>query len=211
MGIPPSSARALRGQCGQDQPGGRRSPGGQAEGPLRRGDGHHADAARRGEDDDHRRPRAGPGLPRQAGDHRHPSGLHGPDLRDQGWRRRRWLQPGRPLREPQPAPDGRSPRGDGRQQSAGRHGRQPPAAGQRARTSIPTASPGDACSTSTTARCATSCRASARARTARRGRPASTSRRRPRSWPCWRWPRRCRICGRASGGSSSATRRRASR
>ena len=49
------------------------------------------------------------------------------------------LQPGRPVREPEPAPDRRPARGDGRQQPPGRHGGQPPLQRQRARASTRTA------------------------------------------------------------------------
>ena len=186
-------------------------PGGPAEGPLRRRDGDHADTARRGEDHDDDRSRTGAGLPGQAGDDRHPSGVDGTDLRHQRGRRRRRLQPGRPLREPQSASDGRSPRRDCGQQSSGRHGRQPPPAGQRARPRSPRhhLEKGARCQRPLAAQHRDGPR-EPRGRDAR-GRQASTSPRRQRSWRCWRWPRRCRTCGRVSGGSSSGSRRRASR
>ena len=125
--------RAVRRQRRQGQPRRRGSPGGSAARPLRRGDRRDPHAARGGQDHDDGRARTGPRLHRAAGDHRHPAGLHGPHLRDQGRRGGRRLQPGGPLREPEPAPDGRPARGHGRQQPPGRHGGQPPLQRERAR------------------------------------------------------------------------------
>ena len=126
------SPRALRGQRRQSEPRRGGSPGGSATCPLRRGDRRDPHTARGGQDDDDSRARTGPRLHRAAGDHRHPAGLHGPHLRDQGRRGGRGLQPGCALREPEPAPDGRPSRGHGRQQSPGRHGGQPPLQRERA-------------------------------------------------------------------------------
>ena len=103
------------------------------QGQVRRRHGDHADAARRGQDHDDRRSRAGDAAHRQAVDDRHPPAVDGPDVRDQGRRGRRRLQPGHPDGDAQPAPDRRLPRGDRGAQPAVGDGRQPPAPGQRAR------------------------------------------------------------------------------
>ena len=180
MGIEPELLEPYGAARRQGQPRRRRRPGRPAAGPLRRGDRRHPDPARRGQDHHDGRPRSGHGLHRAPGDHRHPPGLHGPDLRDQGRRGRWWLQPGRPVREPEPASDRRPARGDGGQQPPGRHGGQPPLQRERAgprsarrhvearaRRQRPLAAQHRE-------------RARARSRTARRGRPGSTSPRRPR-------------------------------
>ena len=92
---------------------------------------------------------------RASGHGRDPAAVDGPDVRDQGRRGRRRLQPGRAHGDAQPAPHRRLPRGHrGAQPALGDAG-QPPLPGQRIRASTRTTSPGGACSTSTTARCAT--------------------------------------------------------
>ena len=96
----------------------------------------------------------------QAVDDRHSPAVDGADVRHQGRRGRRRLQPGRADGDAQPAPDRRLPRGDRGAQPARRDGRQPPAPGQRARARPRATSPGAGSSTSTTARCATSSSAS---------------------------------------------------
>ena len=126
-------ARALRRLGGQGQARRHRGAGRPAAGALRGRLGRHADAAGGGEDDHDGR--VGPGLPphRQEGDDRHPPAVDGPDVRDQGRRGRRRLQPGHPHGAAQPAPHRRLPRRDRGAQPAGRHPRQPPPPGQRPR------------------------------------------------------------------------------
>ena len=68
---------------------------------------------------------------RAAGHGRDPAAVDGPDVRDQGRRGRRRLQPGRPDGRAQPAPDRRLPRGHrGAQPAVGGAG-QPPLPGQQ--------------------------------------------------------------------------------
>ena len=105
----------------------RRAPAGQ----VRSRDRHHPDPTRRGQDDGDHRPRPGHVAHRALGDREHPSALHGAHIRHQGWGGRRRLQPSRAHGADEPAPDGRLPRGDRRQQHARRPRRQPPLPGQR--------------------------------------------------------------------------------
>ena len=132
MGIEPRLARALRRECREDQAGRHRRAGEPPEGQVRGRLRDHADAARRGEDDDDRGPRPSHAPHRQEGDDLDPPALDGPHVRHQGWRRWWRLQPGRPDGVLQPPPDRRHARGDGRAQHAVGHGRQPSAEGQRA-------------------------------------------------------------------------------
>ena len=120
---PARPARALRHRCGEDRPGGDRRDGRPAAGQVRRGLGDHADSARRGQD--HRRGRAEPGVlaHRQAGDAGDPPAVDGADVRHQGWRRRRRLQPGRADGAAQPAPHRRRPRRHRRHQHVRRRRR----------------------------------------------------------------------------------------
>ena len=67
---------------------------------------------------------------RQARDDRDPPALDGADLRHQGRRGRRRVQPGRPDGSLQPPSDRRHARGDGGAQHAVGDGRQPPPQGQ---------------------------------------------------------------------------------
>ena len=126
-------AGALRRERRQDQAVGDRRARGPPEGEVRGGLRRHADAAGRGQDHHHRRSRAGAVRDRAAGHGRDPAAVDGPDVRDQGRRGRRRLQPGRPDGHPQPAPDRRLPRGHrGAQPAVGGAG-QPPVPGQRLR------------------------------------------------------------------------------
>ena len=69
----------------------------------------------------------------RSADHRPAPALDGPDLRDQGWRRGRRLQPGGADGAAQPPPDRRLPRRHRGAQPARRDPGQPPAPGQLAR------------------------------------------------------------------------------
>ena len=97
------------------------------------------------------------------------------DVRHQGRRGGRRLQPGRADGGREPAPDRRLPRGHLGAQPAHSHGRQPPAPRQRARHRRRGPSPGGGCWTSTTGPCATSSSGSASGWTACPGRRGSTS------------------------------------
>ena len=151
-----------------------------AEGEVRRRHRDHADAARRGQDHDDGRARAGHEAHRQACGHRLAAAVDGPDVRHQGRSGRRWLQPGHPDGPAQPAPHRRLPR----------RSRPPTTCCRRCSTttsiratnsvSTCTTSPGGGCSTSTTGRCATSSSGWAARRTASPARPGSTSRLPPR-------------------------------
>ena len=66
------------------------------EGEVRGGHGGHPDAARRGQDHHDRRARAGLQAHRQAGHDRDQAAVDGPDVRHQGRRRGRRVQPGGP-------------------------------------------------------------------------------------------------------------------
>ena len=126
-------ARAVRLEPRQDPPGGDRGAERSSEGEVRRRHGDHADTARRGQDHDDRRPRAGDEAHREAfGDRLAPT-VDGPDVRHQGRCGRRRLQPGHPDGPAQPAPDRRLPRRHRRPQPAVGDARQPPPSGQRAR------------------------------------------------------------------------------
>ena len=132
MGIGPTCWRPRR-ERRQDQAVGDRRARGPAEGEVRGGLRRHADAAGRGQDHHHRRPRPGAVRDRAAGHGRDPAAVDGPDVRDQGRRGRRRLQPGRPHGRAQPAPDRRLPRGHrGAQPAVGGAG-QPPLPGQHLR------------------------------------------------------------------------------
>ena len=78
----------------------------EAERQVRRRDRHHAHAAGRRQDDDHRRTEPGAGSPPgQEGLHLHPPAQPGADLRHQGRRGRRRLQPDHPHGGVQPPSD----------------------------------------------------------------------------------------------------------
>ena len=122
-----------------------------ARAPRRRagaGDGHDADAGGRGQV--HHHGGAGRRLPaaRQALDRGHARAVAGAVLRREGRGGRRRLRPGRAHGGHQPPLHGRLARGHGRPQPAGRHARQPPLPGQRARPRrAPARRSGSACST----------------------------------------------------------------
>ena len=91
---------------------------------VHRRDGHHPDAARRGQDDDDHRALDG-AQPRGLADHRgHPPAVAGARLRHQGRRGGGWLRPGRPHGGLQPPSDRRRPRDLPRPQPARRDDRQ---------------------------------------------------------------------------------------
>ena len=121
---------AVRRDRRQDQAGRARRAGRRAQGPVRRRLGGDADAARRGQDGDHGRPRAGVPAHRPHRDRGHPAAVDGAHLRHQGRGGRRRLQPGGADAGPQPPPDRRLPRRDRGEQPAGGSGRQPPAPGK---------------------------------------------------------------------------------
>ena len=133
MGIGPHLLEPYGDARRQDQARGDRRAGRPAAGEVRRRHRDHADAARRGQDHHHGRARPGDAPHRQAGHHRDPPAVDGPDVRHQGRRRRRRLQPGRADGAAQPAPHRRLPRRHRGPQPALGDGRQPPAPGQRAR------------------------------------------------------------------------------
>ena len=88
---------------------------------VHRGDRHHSHPARRGQD--HHDGRSQPGAGRasgQEGIHLHPPAQPGTDLRHQGRRGRRRLQPDHPHGGVQPPSDRRYSRHHGGEQSAGR-------------------------------------------------------------------------------------------
>ena len=115
-----------------------------------------------------------------------PAAVDGPDVRHQGRRRRRRVQPGRADGDAEPAPDRRLPRGHRRAQPAVRDGRQPPAPGQRARPRPAQHHLAPGARRQRPGAAQHRGRARRAAWTACRGRPGSTSPRPPRSWPCWR-------------------------
>ena len=92
----------------------------------------HADAGRRGQDDDVRRAHAGARPARPQAGARAPRGVARARLRDQGRRGRRRLHAGRPDGGPEPPLHRRPARDHGRQQPARGVDRRPPAARQRA-------------------------------------------------------------------------------
>ncbi len=115
-----------------DLAGPRRAGRGRA-GEVRRRHGDHPDAPRRGQDDDLGGSGAGARPTRAARRRRAAAAVDGSDLRHQGRRRGRRLQPGRADGAAQPAPHRRLPRRDGCPQPALRDDRQPPAPRQQAR------------------------------------------------------------------------------
>ena len=112
MGIGEHLLERLRRLRRQDQAGGDRRARRSAEGEVRRRHRDHPDAARRGQDDDHGRPRPGDEAHRQEADDQPPPTVDGPDVRHQGRCGRRRLQPGDPDGAAQPPPDRRLPRRD---------------------------------------------------------------------------------------------------
>ena len=181
---PRGTARALRRVRGQGEPRCHRGALGSTPGPLRGGHRHHPDPARRGQDDDDPRARPGHAPHLQARHHRHPPSLDGPDLRDQGRRRRRRLQPGRALRGAQPPPHRRHARGDRRAQHPVRHARQPPPSRQRARHRPPQHHVASGARRQRPGPAQPRRRPRHRRGRGARARPASTSPPRPRSWRC---------------------------
>ena len=109
-GTRPRRPGPVRQVQGQDPPGCAGAVCRPAAGQVRRRDGDHADAAGRGQDDDDHRPDAGVGRAGQARGGGDPPAVAGADLRHQGRRGRRRLQPGGADGGLQPAPDRRHPR-----------------------------------------------------------------------------------------------------
>ena len=127
-----------------------------SEGQVRRRHGDHADAARRGQDHDHRRPRPGDEAHRQASviALRQPS--MGPTFGIKGGAAGGGYSQVIPMELLNLHLTGDFHADHGRPQPAVGDARQPPPPGQRARPRPRTTSPGGECSTSTTGRCATS-------------------------------------------------------
>ena len=160
--------------------------------PLRRRHRDHADAARRGQDADDGRSRAGAGTHRPQRVHLHPAAVARAGVRHQG-RRGGWRLLAGPADDgPQPAPHGRRARGHGRAQPVRGVHRQRTCTTATTSISIPYAvtwrrvhghlGPGAARASSSV---------SAGGSAAYRARPASTSRPRASSWRSSRSPRTC--------------------
>ena len=99
---------------GEDPPRGDRAAGGRAAArQVRAGDRHQPDPARRRQEHDDRRARAGPQPHRPQGRGLPPPAQPRAGVRDQGRRGGRRLQPGHPDGGLQPPPDGRRPRDRG--------------------------------------------------------------------------------------------------
>ncbi len=129
---PRRRVRPVRPPRGEGAPRRARPCGRAAAGQVRRRDGHHAHAARRGQDGDGDRARAGAAVCRQAGGHVPARALPGPGVRDQGRGRGRRARAGGAARGRQPPLHRRHPCGGRGAQPAGGVARQPPALRQRA-------------------------------------------------------------------------------
>ena len=128
-----TSAPAVRQRSREDQARRDRRTERPSHGEVRRRDRDHPDPTRRGQDHDDRRPGPGDAARRQERRDLPAAAVDGPDVRDQGWRGRWWLQPGDPDGAAQPAPHRRLPRGDRGPQPAVGHDRQPPLPRERTR------------------------------------------------------------------------------